>query len=344
MKMLKRGLQALLCTLTILTSMACYAIPPGCYSASLGQDTTFHVNNITLRSGSHPNVGDIIYTSPAYTIQYQCQAGDYSATTYRANLVSLPDFNVLRDQLRNAGLALRMLVNDGIWYSGQLINYTPFPFGDAIPAGQNSQVQSVRIQLQIEVVSSPPNVVSVSLSPHTAFKIIIGGIPDQNYGLNINTSGFRLQSIPDCFGRVSISPTWVSLGHIYTDYPSSQHLPRQIPITITAGQNIGCTGQFSDNYDILLSTTFSAPGQTLTSASQAVALTNGQGEPNGLALSLKDNAGNPLTFDSPSTFGNLTQSGGDISRTYTANLDAIPGTELKTGSFSANVVVNITYQ
>lgn len=119
--MLKRGLQALLCTLTILTSMACYAIPPGCYSASLGQDTTFHVNNITLRSGSHPNVGDIIYTSPAYTIQYQCQAGDYSATTYRANLVSLPDFNVLRDQLRNAGLALRMLVNDGIWYSGQLL-------------------------------------------------------------------------------------------------------------------------------------------------------------------------------------------------------------------------------
>lgn len=344
--MLKRGLQALLCTLTILTSMACYAytLAPGCYSVGQSQNTSLHIDNITLKSGSYPNIGDIVYTSPVYTIQYQCQADVYTAYTYRANLVSMGDFNTIMDQLKNAGLALRMLVNDGIWYSGQLINYTPFPFGDAIPPGKNSGVQTVRIQLQIEVVANPPNVVSVSLSPHTAFKIIMGGLPNQDYGLNINTSAFRLQSIPDCFGRVSISPTWISLGHIYTDYPSSQHLPRQIPITITAGQNMGCRGQFSDNYDILLSTTFSAPGQTLTSASQAVALTNGQGEPNGLALSLKDNAGNPLTFDSPSTFGNLTQSGGDISRTYTANLDAIPGTELKTGSFSANVVVNITYQ
>lgn len=351
MQMLRKGLPGILFVMGCLISTMCYALPlpgVGCFSVGGISGVSLPLNNITIRSDNRPGPGSVLYTTPVYTVSYRCQSDVYGAYTYQPTILRLPDFFVVSDALRKAGLALQLIVNGKTILYGDLLNNNLFPFGENIPPGtSDTGLLEAKVQLQIVVVTTLSGVISVPVPPLTAFKIVVGGT-NYDTGVNINASGFQLQSIPGCFGRVSIRPAYVSLGHIYTGYPSSQHFPRQVPVTITAGQNQGCTGAFSDDYSIALSSTFSAPGQTMIQGSQAIALINGQGVPNGLALSLKDDAGNPVTFGRPAPFGSLSPTGrpggGDLHRTFTANLDAIPGATLTTGDFSSDVVVTITYQ
>ncbi|MBF4113271.1 hypothetical protein IN593_20480, partial [Enterobacter cloacae] len=154
-------------------------------------------------------------------------------------------------------------------------------------------------------------------------------------GVLLTSTPFSIRYMPDNFGYVSLSTTTVNLGHIYTNY---QNPAKRARFEVTAGQRMGVGGPEGD-FTIPLQTTFTATGKTLTDNGQA----------NGLKLSILDtSSGDKLTFGQPSDLGKL-KSGGTgilatpVSKDYTALLEQDAGTPLRTGPFSANVVVTVTY-
>ncbi|OQM39180.1 adhesion protein, partial [Citrobacter braakii] len=75
-------------------------------------------------------------------------------------------------------------------------------------------------------------------------------------------------------------------------------------------------------------------------------LQNTKGEYNGFRLLVLDEAGTPVKFNTKADMGNISLdngSGGKIIKQYRAKVEPIPGTEIKTGDFSAAMTVIVTY-
>lgn len=157
----------------------------------------------------------------------------------------------------------------------------------------------------------------------------------------LTVSAFNLRFIPDNSGKVIVSPSVISMGHFYTEYKETM-VPREIPFTVTAQQNIGTQSPFVAP----LAIEFRTNGLTLADADSSVTLKNSKGEYNGFRLSVIDGTGTPVKFNTKADMGNIsldTASGGKIIKQYKAKVEAIPGEEIKTGNFSAAMTVIVTY-
>lgn len=314
--------------------------------------TNFHLPNLTFMSGSLPAVNQILYTSPPYTISYECSSQPQSYYNYAPTLQILSDFQGAEYALRAAGLGLNILIQEQgqpqttwRWEDFTGGGSKTFSFGAPIPPRTDNVARTATFRLQLVVKSYINNAQIVQVPALSAFSIIPGKNFTSAPSVPITSTPFAIRYIPSNFGYVSLSPSLVSFGHIYTDYPFSE---KRASFSLTAGQRAGVGGPNS-SFTIPLNATFTVNGKTLTDAGQSVILTSDDGQPNGLKLSLSDtDSGNRLTFAQPSAIGTLTSAGPGslatpVRKTYTALLEKIPGQTLRTGSFSADVVVTVTY-
>ncbi|WP_080199116.1 adhesion protein [Salmonella enterica] len=158
---------------------------------------------------------------------------------------------------------------------------------------------------------------------------------------SLTMSAFNIRFIPDNSGRVIISPSVLRMGRFYTEYKETM-VPREIPFTVTAQQNIGTLTPFVAP----LAIEFRTNGLMLADADSSVTLQNTKGEYNGFRLLVLDEAGTPVKFNTKADMGNISLdngSGGKIIKQYRAKVEPIPGTEIKTGDFSAAMTVIVTY-
>ncbi|HBC0336618.1 TPA: adhesion protein [Salmonella enterica subsp. enterica serovar Napoli] len=158
---------------------------------------------------------------------------------------------------------------------------------------------------------------------------------------SLTMSAFNIRFIPDNSGRVIISPSVLRMGRFYTEYKETM-VPREIPFTVTAQQNIGTLTPFVAP----LAIEFQTNGLTLADADSSVMLKNSKGEYNGFKLSVVDKAGVPVHFNTKMDMGSINLdngSGGKIIKQYRARVEPIPGYDIKTGNFSAAMTVVVTY-
>ncbi|ELG4664360.1 fimbrial protein [Salmonella enterica] len=157
----------------------------------------------------------------------------------------------------------------------------------------------------------------------------------------LTVSGFNLRFVPDNSGRVIVSPSVINLGHFYTEYKDTM-VAREAAFTVTAQQNIGTQTPFVTP----LAIEFKTNGLTLADADTSVTLKNTKGEANGFRLSVMDETGATVKFNTKTEMGSINldnASGGKIIKNYKAKVEPIPGVEIKTGSFSAAMTVVVTY-
>ncbi|EIV7689385.1 fimbrial protein [Salmonella enterica] len=181
----------------------------------------------------------------------------------------------------------------------------------------------------------PPS--KINILPYDPVSI---GPPDVPFKA-LTVDAFNIRFIPDNSGNVIVSPSVIRMGHFYTEYKETM-VPREIPFTVTAQQNIGTQSPFVAP----LAIEFRTNGLTLADADRTVILKNTKGENNGFRLSVIDGTGTPVKFNTKADMGNIsldTASGGKIIKQYKAKVEAIPGEEIKTGNFSAAMTVIVTY-
>ncbi|EKC2492109.1 fimbrial protein [Salmonella enterica] len=159
----------------------------------------------------------------------------------------------------------------------------------------------------------------------------------------LTVSAFNLRFIPDNSGRVIISPsTTINMGRFYTEYKETM-VPREVPFTVTAQQNVGTQIPFVAP----LAIEFRTNGLTLADADSTVILKNNKQENNGFGLSVIDvDNDTPVKFNMKADMGPIhldNGAGGRIIKHYKAKVEAIPGAEVKTGDFSAAMTVIVTY-
>ncbi|AXC70044.1 hypothetical protein DOE63_32720 (plasmid) [Salmonella enterica subsp. diarizonae serovar 59:z10:-] len=160
------------------------------------------------------------------------------------------------------------------------------------------------------------------------------------WGTPVRTGAFSIRFLPENLGRVSVRPSLVRLGHFYTTIDST--LSKTAAFTVTAQQETGTATSFT----VPLMINFIPTAALAITDEQYIQLTTG-GQNNGLRLSVRDNATeNNVKFNTPASMGSLEMTdspGNSIQKTYTAVVDRIPGTDLKTGDFSASMSVVVTY-
>lgn len=333
----RRLLPAVLCLL------AGYSLTAAAYNTSSSctgtGNTTFSLPNLTFNTNQLPAVGSVLYTSPAYPVSYKCTTELDSQATFAPMLQRLGDFDKVVEALESAGLGLDIILQEAgqpevtwSWYDMTKNRYKIF--GATMPSNATDIFRSATFRLRLFVRKPITSAKIVQFSALSAFSII-PSLFNYSRGVLLTSTPFSIRYMPDNFGYVSLSTTTVNLGHIYTNY---QNPAKRARFEVTAGQRMGVGGPEGD-FTIPLQTTFTATGKTLTDNGQA----------NGLKLSILDtSSGDKLTFGQPSDLGKL-KSGGTgilatpVSKDYTALLEQDAGTPLRTGPFSANVVVTVTY-
>ncbi|EDK4043725.1 adhesion protein [Salmonella enterica subsp. enterica serovar Newport] len=310
------------------------------------------LQNINIKGGNYSS-GDEL-TSVTVPVSYTCHTSSKSyGPAYNATL-NLSNLGNLVNTFRNNGLGADITVQEG--------SRTPVTFTwKEIQAGFSGWSSSKVFGQWMDQNKT------YNLSGTLTFRIFIDQVFTKTF-LNINIpentmnilpydpsnwgpptvpfksltmSAFNIRFIPDNSGRVIISPSVLRMGRFYTEYKETM-VPREIPFTVTAQQNIGTLTPFVAP----LAIEFRTNGLMLADADSSVTLQNTKGEYNGFRLLVLDEAGTPVKFNTKADMGNISLdngSGGKIIKQYRAKVEPIPGTEIKTGDFSAAMTVIVTY-
>ncbi|HHQ8349253.1 TPA: adhesion protein [Salmonella enterica subsp. diarizonae] len=308
--------------------------------------------NINIKGGNYSPGEEL--QGITIPISYTCHTQrKVNGPDYRATL-NLYNLGNLVNALKSNGLGADITVQEG---SNAPVTFT----WDEIQAGFSGWSSSKAFGQWLEQNKT------YTLSGSLTFRIFVGQVVTKNFfNINIpetsvnilpydtagyrpplpafkslNISAFNIRFIPDNSGRVIISPSVLRMGRFYTEYQETM-VPREMPFTVTAQQNIGTLTPFVAP----LAIEFSTNGLTLADADSSVTLQNTKGEYNGFRLLVLDEAGTPVKFNTKADMGNISLdngSGGKIIKQYRAKVEPIPGTEIKTGDFSAAMTVIVTY-
>ncbi|MDJ7445071.1 fimbrial protein [Salmonella enterica] len=317
-------------------------------------DANGHVSiqNINLKGGKFVTGQEL--QNVTVPISYTCYTKWKSYGPSYYTTINLYSLGGVVTALKNSGLGMDIIVQEGsgtpvtfTWkeiqagFSGWSSSKVFGQYMDPAKTYNRSGTLTLRIFvyqaftkafLNINIPSStinilPYNPVGVT-SPTVSFK-------------PLTVSAFNLRFIPDNSGSVVISPSVVRMGNFYTEYKETM-VPREIPFTVTAQQNIGTQVPFLAP----LAIEFKTNGLMLADADTSVTLKNTKGEDNGFRLSVMDEAGAPVKFNVKADMGSINLdngSSGKIIKQYKAKVEPIPGAEIKTGSFSAAMTVIVTY-
>ncbi|EFP3681043.1 hypothetical protein HPX80_004631 [Salmonella enterica] len=321
------------------------------YSCGLGSDplnagiaSTIQLHDVAFNEADTEKLrpGDVLYTSPEYSISYSCR--NDSVYTSAPALERLNDVQGILGNLWSAGLGIAIIFNGTTWKvsSAGDSQYSP-PIGPQYQQGTISGVFKFRIQLY--VVRPITNPLRIDFNPTTAFKIIYDRGKSGTPGISIPASGWKLQYIPACIGKVTL-PATVNMGRIITGGPEyTNKLVRQASFTITAKYNDSCSWSGAvtppdlSAFDIKLNINFSPLDGDLGDNNTSILIKNG------LKLRIQDPTSGYVQYNTPSPFYGLGGSTTFYSRTYTAWIRPVSNdsSTIKTGSFSIPVAVSLTY-
>ncbi|EJA5030736.1 hypothetical protein MU985_005328 [Salmonella enterica] len=328
--------------------------------------------SVSFAPETAPGPGTVLYTSPPYTINYQCQYGGFTrpGTALRVAFARLGDLKPLTDALDKAGLKLEIHLSDSSGGGEAVFNHftgSPDYVGigsEYISTGngiQHTGNRTLTIRLKLTVnrkISAGFYVVP----PLSSFKLS-AHLNKTGSAIQINTTATRIQYVPNCFVQAGLSTNKVDFGPVLTsDIDSSFSLPRTFSIRASADSDPACgknqlTGPYEGvgNYYLQLPLKVAFlinSGGTPSSDNKAIILKNENDENNGLQLKISDPAGNFVTFNNESVslpeaspanrLGEFHDGIFTVNKQYTATL--LPtGKPVKTGKYRAQVTVKVSY-
>lgn len=315
------------------------------------------IQNINLKGGQH-SPGEVLQNI-VVPIQYTCDLKFKTANTLKYSATVDPSgMKPAVDALQNSGLAMDILVQENgsspvtfAWkdiQSGFKGWHGAKAFGGNLDAEKTYNLSGT-LTLRIFVDTTYKNTFSninippgkINILPYAPAQPGISVSPPSVSYTPLTVSAFNIRIIPDNSGRVIISPSVVNLGHFYTEYKDTL-VAREVPFTVTAQQNTGTQSPFVAP----LAIEFQTGGLTLADGDSSVTLANTKGEANGFRLSVVDEAGHQVKFNTKEKMGDINldnDSGGKIIKQYKAKVEPIPGATIKTGKFSAAMTVVVTY-
>ncbi|HHC5280790.1 TPA: fimbrial protein [Salmonella enterica] len=314
-----------------------------------------NIQNINIKAGQY-GTGDELQTIKDIPFSYTCiTAINTYSEPYNAT-ISLSNVQPMVDALKKSGLGIELFIQEGSrdpvkfswreiqagfagWSSSKI-------FGQELEQNKTYNLSgklTVRIYVEqsfkygflninipastFDILPYKPSTVPPPIKPYTPLSV----------------SAFNIRMIPDNSGRVIISPsTTINMGRFYTEYKETM-VPREVPFTVTAQQNVGTQIPF----DAPLAIEFRTNGLTLADADSTVLLKNDKQEYNGFRLSVMDvDNGTPVKFNVKADMESIhldNGAGGRITKKYKAKVEAIPDAVIKTGDFSAAMTVIVTY-
>lgn len=301
--------------------------------------------------------GQTIYNSPSYTINYTCDIYPSLQVTYAPALQFSAAFRPVVNRLKQGQLGMDITIHETgasavtvPWSkimqngSGDVLQAFGAPMpgkGQHTPDGSGFRfTRSATVSFRLFVQHKIDGVILIADIPSGSFNIASNSQGFGKYGTPVKTNAFSIRFLPGNLGRVDITPSQVNLGHIYTTTGSSS---RTAYFSVTARQVTGASTPFS----VPLLINFQPPAGATTTGEQYITLVNKDGNANGLRLSVKDDTGNTVKFNTPVSMGPPITMGqnpsGLLTRTYQAVVEKNPGAELKTGRFYTSMTVVVTY-
>ncbi|SUF96735.1 Uncharacterised protein [Salmonella enterica] len=330
---------------------------------------------VSFETGNVPANGAVLYTSPGWhDIRYQCSKSNSDAKVFKDGpaLFLLSDGRALLKQaLDNAGLKLQILVNSdsNVWTPLESDHTEVGSYNNDNKTGK----KTLKLKAQLVVVDNRKITPGFYAVPDlSAFKLLAFNGAFGSPGVPINTGAVRLQFVPKCFVKTSLSTPDINFGPVITtDVNNSLSLSR--PLTVTAGVNEFCNGgganlgNLRGSYTLHLNSTVKGPyylelplkvsfmlnnGGRVSSDGKSILLyKEGTTDENGLQLKINaPDDGNPVTFNDTSSpvnkFGEFNgapdKKTWSIQKTYTAVLSST-GRQVITGKYQAQVTVKVDY-
>lgn len=335
----------------------------GCTIPDGGNSVTLNLpSSVSFAPLQKPQVGDVVYRSDTYKINYDCWSGN-GGYVY---LQRLSDTGVLTQALKDTGLEMKFEIKNSDGTSIQA--YNPLDSSDQVKVSQfyNSRITGTLYLHILLTVSRDIGPVFAAVPALSAFRLaaVSGGFDGSR--IDINSTPVRIQYVPVCFVQTRLNTNTVNFGPVLTTEVDNS-FTRSIPFTVTADVNSSCDhGNLMDGYtawpsggpqtfylNLPLKVSFVLNnGGVVSSDKKSILLyKKGTSDKNGLQLEIKPREGEPVTFNETSLpvnkFGNFYGADGGgkwvINNDYNAVLSSTAGEQVKTGKYSAQVTVKVDY-
>ncbi|EBG5414288.1 TPA: adhesion protein, partial [Salmonella enterica subsp. enterica serovar Virchow] len=318
-----------------------------------------NIQNISLKGGQYLQGQEL--QKITVPISYTCTTtwSSFNSLVY-STAVSLSDMRQVATALKDRGLGMDIVVQEGsltpVTFTWRDIQAGFSGWSSSKAFGQRMEAQktynrsgTITVHIFVEQVFNNSfldiNIPGskINIYPYSPSQPGLSVEPPTVPFRPLTVSAFNLRFIPDNSGKVIISPSnTINMGRFYTEYKETL-VPREVPFTVTAQQNVGTQIPF----DAPLAIEFRTNGLTLADADSAVLLKNDKQEYNGFRLSVMDVDNNtPVKFNVKADMGPIhldNGASGKIIKQYKAKVEAIPGEVIKTGAFSAAMTVIVTY-
>lgn len=328
---------------------------------------------VSFETGHLPNNETVLYTSPNwYSIQYQCSKSKKDAGVFKGGpaLTLLSNgYPLLKQALSDAGLKLLILVGteDKVWNP---LTDKPTEVG-SYDNDNKTGTKTLKLKAQLVVVDNSKIRPGFYAVPGlSAFKLIAFDGAVNSTGVFINTGAVRLQFVPKCFVKTSLSTQNINFGPVITtDVNNSFSRSRSFDVTAGVNENCNGLGNLKDSYKFYLNGTLKGTyylelplkvsfllngGGRVSSDGKSILLyKEGTTDENGLQLKINaHDDGNPVTFnDISSPVNKFGKFNGDptpgketwsIQKKYHAVLSST-GKQVITGKYQAQVIVKVDY-
>lgn len=315
---------------------------------------------------SPPPQGKLLYTSPKYTVSYKCTADKLDGFTgNHPALFRLANLGPLTTTLQKAGLELRVTVGgvDKEWvlsdtsspqYIVLPVEYEP-ESGGKLTTGR----QTLTLQAKLYAKQIPGQAAFYIIPSLSAFNLKPTEHLSANQGVQINTPAVRIQYVPTCFVKSSLSTGQIDFGPVMTT-DANNSFSRTQTFSVTADANRGCSGfgaliEKHDSFylELPLKVSFMLNSGGHLSGNNIRLYKEKTTTENGLQLKITDDRGNAVTFGDINTSDGASLpdanqlgkfSGGTFhaNKTYNVVLSAT-GEPLVTGRYNAQVTVKVDY-
>lgn len=335
-----------------------------------GDTVTFSLPpSVSFEMDKQPPGGSILYISRPYEFRYHCF--NSAPVPRRAALVILGDYGPIRQAMRDASLSLAIVYDslfEGQWNPDPLAGtYSPY-FSVDKPYQGDSGERVGRILLVLYTQKTTKQPLRVFLPATFAFKLVADEGAVLAPGIFLNTTPSRFQFIPSCIGSVNVDNT-VTFDTVLTTASHNGKLPQAKPFNVSAGVNspvcpgleglVGPPASSNPLDEFFLRTAVSflpQSGERTDILNEELFLKNADGQENGLKMTITNAANQTVRFGPvPMDKYGISSSGyrnnaGPVLRgttlsatqTYTAHLERT-GAELKTGKYSAQVLVKVQW-
>ncbi|EBH9039130.1 TPA: fimbrial protein [Salmonella enterica] len=270
--------------------------------------------------------GTVLYTSPKITKTITCSV-DYSTRPSSVSFLTTADFR--------AFLAVRNGVKFTIYIDDQVFDKEVFPSTvGVVPAGRNQSFKkNVTIWFDIKVDRSrgkiPVSGTYLSGGFQSIFLLLNNRYDIHRGVLSVATP--NITYIP-CTMALSVNPETIDFGVIKSS-DLEKGIKFQRRFTTLIQKSKACTIAASAPFGINM---FFEPTASTLNADGSLNLNNG------LGLSISDTSGKYVPYNTEWKIDDVRVES-ILENHFTANLQKISGQDLKTGPFSADVVVRINY-